>query len=131
MGLPRVHPGVKEALRCSLIDEGHLFRLHVVLTFAWRNGERVYFRDMYMVTQGRYGIDSFRKLEEEFRISFRLHPKDHVEFYLRSRVCRKWPLKRAQQDDELRVHVVPYRWRGGGRSGDNVPVSQEVFLKFW
>ena len=84
-----------------------------------------------MVTQGRYGINSFRKLEDEFRNSFCLHPKDQVEFYLRNRICRRWPLKRTQQDDDIRVHVVPYRWRRGAQQGDNVPARQEVFLKFW
>jgi len=131
MGLPRVHPEVTNAMRCYRIDERHLLRFRVVLTLGWRSKARTYVKEMYMVTQGLYGINSFRKLEDEFRNSFCLHPKDQVEFHLRNRICRRWPLKRAQQDDDIRVHVVPYRWRRGAQQGDNVPARQEVFLIFW
>ena len=131
MGLPRVHPEVAHAMRCYVIDEKHLLRLRAILTIGWRSKPRTYVKEMYMVTQGRYGINSLRKLEDEFRNSFGLHPKDQVEFHLRNRVCRRWPLKRAQQDDDIHVHVLPYRWRGGAQKGDNVPERQELFLNFW
>ena len=131
MGLPNVHPAVLDAMRCSLIDERHLFRLHVVFTMEWKGGDKMHFHDMYMATQGMYRIDTFHKLDEEFSTSFLMHPKDQLLFCLgnRRRVIKSWPWKRAKQDDELLVYVKPWAWRHLDRC--KFPNRKEVFLKFW
>ena len=84
-----------------------------------------------MATQGMYRIDTFHKLEEEFRTSFLMHPKDQLLFCLgnRRRVIKSWPWKRAKQDDELLVYVKPWAWRHLDRC--KFPNRKAVFLKFW